>query len=280
MKKITHIALTSIFATLLMLSGCKDDAPLVKHEGKMELVFTHFIGNIGMRLFEPDDDNFQYITREGERFNVLKLGYHLTKITLSGPNGEFYEDEVLITANEARGVYRVDHSDGASRLITLVNIPEGEYDQLSLTFGIEADMVQEGMQGGILDPENGAWFRNWDAGYMMMRFEGRSPSSPQIATAKYPVNGMHLHMTGWKDIPANPMMVNNVKRFSFPLPQSLKVGKDWLPNVHFALDVLKVLEDADHPIDFSVSYDMHDPNVVKPFADRLEKAFVIDHVHQ
>lgn len=280
MKKTQWISILTLGIILLGFSGCKDDEVAVVNEGKVDLVFSHFIGNVGLRLFETIDDNFQYGTRTGQLFNVNKFGYYISNIVISGPNGAYYEEEVKITASNAQGVYLVDHSNESSRLITLTNIPEGEYDRVSFTMGIDAAKVTEGQQGGILDPNNGAWYRNWEAGYMLLRFEGRSPSSPQIATSKYPKHGMHTHITGWKDVADNPMLVNNVKRFEFRLPQTLKMGKDWLPNVHFSFDILQMLESQEQPIDFSVTYDIHHPIDGKPFADRLEDAMVLDHVHQ
>lgn len=277
---------TLLFALAIVavtFSACKKDDPATGDDpGTFDLIFDNRIGDQPATLVGTDATDFPYTNGMGQSFNLTLLGYYISKVELSGPNGETYTD-VLATgpaADQVKGFYHVLESDPASQTIHLENVPAGKYDQVTFTLGIDAATVQEGATGGVLDPAEGAWLWNWDAGYIGFAMEGRSPVSPQTADQWTPEHAVQLHVGGWKEITGNPNLVNNVKRITLDFPSSVNVESRLTPNAHLHMDLLKMLDGANVTVDFSTTYAVHAPAKGKAMAENLVSAFVIDHVHQ
>lgn len=271
---------------LIFSCGSDDEAPAI--EGTFVVEFDNMVGSKQMSLSEAGSNDFPFTTGEGQPFNLTLFGYYVSKIKLEGPNGELYEDEMKVSANaaEVKGYYRVLESDAASQYITLRNVPTGKYDKITFTVGVGEDGVQEGAAGGILDPAAGAWFWNWNAGYIGMTMEGVSPDSPQEEVQGdgwviYP-HSFAVHIGGWKDIAPTEgetqKFYNNVKTITLAFDSPVTVSDQLEPEAHIIMDVLKLLDGAG--LDFSSTYAVHSPAGGKVFADQLDKAFILDHIHQ
>jgi hypothetical protein len=285
MKKISILGL---LALSLFVWSCGGDDDTTNLPGTFVVEFDNMIGSKQMSLSEAGSDNYPFTTGEGQPFNLTLFGYYVSKIKLEGPNGELYEDEIKVSANAAdvKGYYQVLESDAASQFITLHNVPEGKYNKITFTVGIDEDGVQEGAAGGILDPAAGAWFWNWNAGYIGMAMEGTSPDSPQEEVQGdgwvIYAQSFAVHIGGWKDIaPAEgetQKFYNNVKTVTLEFDSPVTVSETLEPEAHIVMDLLKVLDGAD--IDFGSTYAVHSPAGGKVFADQLSKAFILDHIHQ
>ncbi|MEN0003570.1 MAG: MbnP family protein [Bacteroidota bacterium] len=271
---IRTLFLVLIAAMLWSCDNDKDEATT----GTFDLIFDNVFGDGELALVAEDDDTFMYQNASGQAFNANLLGYYVSKIELEGPNGEYYADEVSTgaKAEDVKGFYQVLESEVSTQSIRLEGVPVGKYDRVVFTLGIDAETVQEGATGGVLDPAEGAWLWNWDAGYIGFAFEGRSPLSPEEESQWNPANAVQLHLGGWKDIPDNPNMVNNVKRIELAFPASVNVDERLEPSAHIEMDLQKVLGD----IDFSTTFSVHAPAAGVPFANNLPHAFIVHHVHQ
>ncbi len=272
---------------LFVFSACnkEDEMPIITEPeefGTFDLIFDNVLGDGELSLVTEDSDDFSYLNGMNQDFNVTVLGYYITKVELSGPNGESYSDEMATSADpaEVKGFYHVLEGDVNSQSIRLENIPAGKYDQVTFTLGIDADAVQEGATGGVLDPAEGGWLWNWDAGYIGFAFEGRSPASPSEASQWNAEHSVKLHVGGWKDIADNANMVNNVKRLTLDFPSSVSVGEKLDPNAHIEMDLMKVIDGQGTTVDFSTTYAIHAPALGADIAKNLESAFEVDHVHQ
>ncbi len=280
-------ALCFALSILFVFSACRkeDDVPEPAEPqefGTFDLVFDNVYGDGELSLVGTDDENFDYVNGNNQDFNITLLGYYITKIELTGPNGEYYADEMATSADpdEVKGFYHVLESDANSRTIRLNEVPAGKYDRVNFTIGVDADAVSEGATGGVLDPAEGGWLWNWDAGYIGFAFEGRSPASPAEATQWAPENAVQLHIGGWKDLPDNPSMVNNVKRNSIPFPSSVSVGERLEPNAHIEMNLLTMIAGPHATVDFSTTFSVHAPALGSEIAKNLATAFTVDHVHQ
>lgn len=230
-----------------------------------------------------DTVNYDFQTTSGQDFNLSKFGFYVSAFELTGPNGESYIQKMEATPAGSEGYYRVDASDLSTSYITLKNIPEGSYNHISFTIGIGEEGVQSGAAGGVLDPANGAWFWNWNAGYIAMKVEGSADDSPQQFVDQgngnsIPAKRMEFHVGGWKDLADNPMMVNNLKTMELDFGSNIEIGEKYAPESHIIVDVLQFFDDSNN--DFSTSYSVHAPAAGAPFANTFEKMFVLDHVHQ
>ena len=278
MKNLQYI-LCSLIILLFTFSACKKDEVETTY-GQFSLNFDNVVGSDELVITAEADNTFPYSNQMSQTFNVQMLGYYISRIELKGPNGAYYEDEVTTgpTSDEVNGFYHVLESDISTQLVTLEKVPTGTYNQVTFTLGVEADYVQQGATGGVLDPANGGWLWNWDAGYIGWGYEGRSPESPAVAGTFNPDNSIKAHIGGWKEIAGNAAMTNNVQRITLDFPSTADVSEGGNPRAHIVMDLLKAL-DGHHGIDFSSTYAIHTPAAGTDIAHNLKTAFEVDHIH-
>lgn len=283
MKKILFIVIAAMF----LFSSCKkDDDNGLEINGKMEIEFDNIaiVNDIQRQLnmTTVGDTNYGYQNEMGQDFNITLLRYFISEIVLEGPNGERFEDLLSVDATDAKGYYLVDESVSASQLITLEDIPAGEYNKISFTVGVAEEGVKEGAAGGSLDPATNGMFWNWNAGYVALKFEGQSSVSVGGAVgntiAPEDEKGIVYHVGGWKEIEGTAF-VNNNKSLSYAFDVNAKVGGDHEPHVHMVFDVLSMLS-AKNQIDFTGNNNVHKPVDGQAIAENLAEAFRFDHIHQ
>ncbi len=284
---IKYINLLALTALVYLMSACQQDDPVnPQSSGTFTLEFDNRVGAKPLTLETAGSENYMYTTTSGQAFNLTTFGYYISKIKLEGPDGAIYEDEMKVSPNadEVKGYYQVLQSNAGTHFIELKNVPAGTYNKVTFTVGIDEDGVKQGAAGGILDPAEGAWFWNWNAGYIGFAMEGGSPNSAQEAVAgdgfTIPAKSFALHIGGWKDVSATTgeeqKFVNNVKTITLGLDSDIMVSEKLAPNAHIVVDVLKVLGD----VDFATTYAVHSPKPGQPFAARIPQAFILDHTHQ
>ena len=280
MKSIKFLAMISLS---VLLWSCGDDDVAPDEFGTFQVYFDTKVGADDITLREAGVTEYDFETADGEKFNLSMLGYYVSKITLEGPNGEYFQDEMSVTAGESKGYYHILESKSASHTINLENVPAGTYDKVSFTIGVEEDGVQEGAAGGVLDPAEGAWFWNWNAGYIAFALEGTAENSGQQKvegghSGGSPAKTFGIHIGGWKDVTDNENFVNNVKTVTVEFGTTVSVSPDLSPIAHLVTDAMKIFDGAS--IDFSKTYSVHSPAGGKSFADQLTEVFSVHHVHQ
>lgn len=259
---------------IIVSCGEENEDPQTEVAGTVSIEFDNFVGSSMVNLKETGSTNYNYTTTSGHEFNLTRVQYYVSKIILTGENGEMFEDELNVSASadEIRGYYFIQESESASKLVELSNVPAGTYTQITFNLGIDEEGVQEGAAGGILDPASGAPFWNWNAGYIGMTVEGQTDVTEDKAFA--------IHVGGWKDIVPDDgttqKFYNNVKTITLNLDVDMNVSETLEPEIHIVADIQKVLGS----IDFTATPQVHSPAAGRVFADNLESAFVVDHVHQ
>lgn len=268
-----------ILGTLFLVS-CQNDNVLEDQTGEVIVKFDNYVGNQQLIIDEVGSTNYRYTNKQGQSFNVTRFGYYISHVKLEGPNGEYFEDEVHASANasDIRGYYRVVQGEPETYNVHLKNVPAGQYNKIVFNLGVKEDGIIEGAVGGILDRGAGAWFWNWNSGFIHWMFEGHSPESPR--TQGELQNRVRYHVGGWKNISpdagqAQRFFDNNVA-VSLPFDATVRVSESMRPSPHIHMDVLNVLGDAD----FEVSNNIHSPAEGRPFAMRIPQAFIVDHTHQ
>ena len=283
--------LFAIMASLVIFSACDkdDDDSSEELTGAIEIEFDNVFVDAGVQkqlsLVNKGATQYNYTNAMGQDFNVVLLRYFITNIVLEGPDGLRYEDVVESSATESKGYYIVDESDFNSQVITLSDVPAGEYNRITFTVGVDSTGVIEGAAGGALDPTTNNMYWNWNAGYVAVKFEGHSAVSVGSANGeiiKPDVDkGIVYHVGGWRDDPNRAAFVYNNKRLSYAFDTNAKVSDTDLPTVHMTFDVNAMLgSDAKNMIDFTGNNDVHRPIDGQPVAENLENAFSFDHVHQ
>ncbi len=269
---------------LMTIWSCNDEGETEPEEvGTFQIYFDNKVGSSDINLKAAGSTEYDFETSSGEAFNISMLGYYVSKISLTGPNGELYEDEVLVNADDARGYYHILEGTSTTQNIRLKNVPAGTYDKLTFTIGVAEDGMQEGAIGGVLDPANSGWFWNWNAGFIGLALEGNAENSGQQYVdwgngSETLAKTYAIHIGGWKDVEGNENFVNNVKTITVDFGTTVSVAEELSPLAHVVVDVLKMLEGAS--IDFSSSYSIHSPKGGKTFADQLDQVFSVHHIHQ
>jgi hypothetical protein len=258
---------------LFTFSACTKEEGETKY-GQFTLGFDNRVGTEAAALNATGSTDYPFATQMSQDFNIQTLGYYISRVELTGPNGASYADEVSTgaTAAEVKGFYQVLESNESSKTIALENVPVGTYNKITFTLGIEADYVQDGANAGILDPANGGWLWNWDSGYIFFKLEGTSPASTK---------GDHtfkFHIGGWKEIAGNTALTNNVKRITLDFPTTAEVTESSDLEAHIQMDLLKVL-DGHHAVDFSTTNTVMSPAAGADFAHSLEEAFMVHGIH-
>jgi hypothetical protein len=156
-----------ISALATALVSCKKDDPIVVPPtvGKFRVAIEHVWGPSEV----PFEFGVPYIHDvTGDTLSFSTLRYYFTNIKLKDDNGNWWA--------QSESYFIVDHSDPGSMLLELEDVPIGEYEAISFTFGVDSTRNVSGAQTGALSAAN-AMFWSWTTGYIMIKVEGLSPQS-------------------------------------------------------------------------------------------------------
>lgn len=244
-----------------------DNDNLADGVGSVTVRFDNIINDEELALVDYEStESFPFTNSLNQSFNIDLVKYYISEIKLIGMGDtEDYADLVSATAEAATGFYHVEESVSSSQMIELANVPDGMYNQVQFTLGVRGDIVEEGALGGVLDPANGAWFWNWNVGYIAFALEG---NSPDVGSE----DGSHMafHIGGWSD-------PNNVKQISLDLPHHLIVQDGSSSMTHVQVDMMDVVN-GDANVDFSTTFAVHSPGAGVEIANNLPNAFKVHHV--
>jgi len=175
-----------------------------------------------------------YLNENGDSFQVSKFSYYLSNIRLHTKDGSVY--------TEQESYHLVRQEDPSSLKFTLANVPAGNYTSVSFMIGVDSIRNVSGAQTGALAQEHGM-FWDWNSGYIMAKFEGSSPQSPN--------GGIMYHIGGFSG-------EHNALRtvtLDFPNEIPLNGGKG---SVVINADLLEWFR-TPHLIDFSALPTIHMP---------------------
>jgi hypothetical protein len=247
-----YSAFLAIAFTFLFTLSCKEDpAAEPTLPGEVKIEFDNVAGANALSL-----DDQEYTNANGDKFKVSRFKYYISNIIFRKADGTEYK--------QPESYHLVDESVAASKVLTIQDVPAGEYTHLTFTVGVDSIRNVSGAQTGALDPANGM-FWTWKSGYVFVKLEGTSPQSPN--------GGLVFHIGGFNK-------PNNTIRTVSPAlnGQKLRVQAGKAPQVHLKVDVLNMFQGA-NLIKFSeLSTTMGGPNSVK-VADNYIGMFRIDHIH-
>lgn len=287
--KSTYILILAILvlASLGFTACNKDDDTPAKDPGGLSILFDNKLGNKSISIKNFGDQAYEYTDKDGQELNISTYAYYISAIELEGSDGVKHVDPLKVTANadEVTGYYHVISTTSNSNVINLSGIEAGTYNKIRFTLGVDESGVQEGAAGGILDPASGAWFWNWNAGYIGFGVEGNASNSGQEYVDWG--NGFEtlagtfaIHVGGWKDVDPepgeDPKFVNNLKVIELDFDSNIRIEDGLTPEAHINVHFDELLKGND----FSTTYAVHRPDLGKPFAEKLVNVFELDHVHQ
>ncbi len=153
--------------------GCgDDDNPSSPDPGEGDVVLA-FDARVDDQAFTMNQ--MMYTNASSNEYAVKTLQFIVSDFTLHAhvsPKSA-HDDEGDFTS---AAVHYRDAADPATRTMTLTDVPAGEYDFVSFTFGLDEEDNLDPDQGGSLpqtdDYEAMRWPASWGGGYHYMKCEG------------------------------------------------------------------------------------------------------------
>lgn len=258
--------LTAIAVLAITLSNCKKDtvnapepepvAPAPVTTGSLKIEFEAMVGDSDL-VFNTET----YTNQAGNTFNVSMYKYYISNIKVTKMDNSVW--------TESNSYHLIDHSNLASTLITLANVPFANYKAIEFMIGVDSARNEAGASGqtGDLDVANGAMYWSWNTGYIMSKFEGTTSGQ----NIKY-------HIGGWKG------SYNSLKIVSPSFnSDTAKVTASITPIIHISNNLLEWFE-TPTIVDFNTfnagnKVIMSASASSKTIADNYADMFTVEHIH-
>lgn len=249
MRLLINVLITICTAGILTSCHTKsknnDVTPAVTDTASVKLELFNMVGASALNM------NDQWYTNEhGDSFKVTLLNYYISNIVLHGDS----------TYREANSYHLVEQGEPATTNFDIRGVPYGKYDSITFMIGVDSLHNLTGAQDGDLNPDKNM-FWSWTTGYIMLKFEGVSPRSPNVN------NVITLHSGGF----SGPY--NVLKTITLKFPSTITVGKNGENHIHLSANILQMFR-SPTVIDFATFNTIHMPGAdAKTFADNYAGMF-------
>lgn len=219
-----------------------------------------------------------YTNGAGETMNFSMFNYYVSNFKLTKSDGSVYtvpKDSCYFLVKEA--------ANGTNTVLTLKNIPAGNYTRLQYTIGVDSlkSAAPLSQRTGVLDPAAGAagMYWSWNSGYIFVKVEGTSPQAPLVVASNTRPFRFHIGLFGGKyGDNQGTATLNNLKTVALSSSTAMKVRSDATPAVHVLVDIMEMFK---NPTNVSVA--TNSVVMVTPYAatiaDNYKDMFKLDHVH-
>ncbi|MEX1188954.1 MAG: MbnP family protein [Bacteroidia bacterium] len=258
----SRITLALFMGLTVIISSCKKDEipnPVLPTEpnaesGMFKIEFEHLYNSAAFSL------NSAFTTSEGEEVTWTKLNYYISNIQLTKTDGS--------TWAEPESYRLVKLEDPISTLITINNVPKGQYTGMSFSIGVDSTRNVSGVQTGALDPAN-EMFWSWNNGYIFVKSEGTSPQSAN-GTFSY-------HLGGFK----NANSSNAIQNLNYNFGSStLDIQPNAAPQIHMTVAVDHFFSHNGSTLKVADLSMLHMPgSMAVGIATRFASGFTFDHIH-
>lgn len=255
--QLKNIAIALIATLTITSCSNDDDTASIAGQGTIKLEFDNIYGDANFAFNTP------YTNSNGEVIKATSAIYIISNIVLSKEDGSSY------TIPKSESYFFVNEEDIASTILSLPNIPAGNYTKIS--FGVGVDEVQfnagaEGQGDMWTNAQNVGMTWSWAAGYKFIKFEG-TYSSTSYTDASFMV---HTGKTG---------SVYNYASVTLDLPENALVRSNITPQVHIMADLKKII-DGSTIINFEEGgMVMGGTKVQNIMANNVPNMFEVHHVH-
>lgn len=261
--KITAIALLALTLTNCKKDKDKDPEPTPVDPnptstqpttGSLKVLFEGMVDTNALVLGSQT-----YTNQVGNTFNITTYEFFVSNIKLTKMDGSVW--------TETNSYHLIDYSNDPSTLITIPNVPFGNYKAIEFTLGVDSARNVSGAQTGALDPASGM-FWSWNSGYIMAKFEATSPQSTASG------NNVKLHIGGFSG-------ANNVIKIINPSfnGDTAKVTSSVIPQIHVSNNVSEWFK-SPNVVDFSTTNVIMMPGAqAKAIADNYADMFTVEHIH-
>ena len=218
-------------------------------KAKLNLHLEPFVGPDLLQL----DSNI-YKNELGQTFTVSRFRYYLSNIKLKNITGAEFD---------CPDYFLVDEAEPDSKIITVLQIPDGIYSSISFMIGVDSLHNCSGAQNGALDPVNGM-FWTWNTGYIFLKLEGHADASNS------PGHIFEYHIGGY----AAPN--NSIRRVTLNFgKKGLQIANDRDNALALKADILEILKKP-VTVDFAKTSSVTDFHNAATIADNYADMFTIN----
>lgn len=201
------------------------------------------------------DNSTVYTNTHGEDYTLKTFKFYVSHIYFK-PVGSNVE-----VSAQGEEYFLIDASDPAKQSIN-VNVPEGEYERIIFTLGIDSTRNVSGAQTGALDPVHGM-FWTWNTGYIMAKLEGSS------SAAATPNGAFSYHVGGFR---TGESAIREI-RLNFPSPNKLNVTESNDAIIFIAAEISEWFK-TPHSLRIADAPFVHSPGALAvQFADNYSDMF-------
>lgn len=218
----SFIYLLSILSVFFV--GCdNDDAVNPNEKGSLKIEFDNRSGEEDLEL------DVDYTNSSGETFRISKLNYYISNIRLRTTSGT----EFIVPQDSSYFLVMEDQAE--SQVITLYNIPAGDYNEVTFMIGVDSlrSTMDISKRTGVLEPKPGhdGMYWTWNSGYIFFKMEGTSPAAPTEQENKF---YYHIGGFGGYDSPT----LNNIRETTISMGSArAEVRANKTPQLHLHADV-------------------------------------------
>ena len=178
--RLSKVLLALFMPAILLISSCrdKDDDPIpVAQYGYLKMQFDYVFGanqlpwEIGKTMVH---------SKTGDTLTFTTFKYYVSNIKLKKADGTWW--------SQPESYHLLDAAVKDGSMITINDIPAGDYTAMEYTMGVDSARNVSGAQTGALSLTN-AMFWDWNTGYIMLKAEGYSPNAAN--------NGFAFHLGGF-----------------------------------------------------------------------------------
>ncbi|NTE04629.1 hypothetical protein G6M26_30210 [Agrobacterium tumefaciens] len=249
--------LVALLCPIIFLSSCKKDADETATDTKSSftLEFEHQVNGAALNL-----NTTTYKNAKGEDFKINVFKYYVSNVKLSKADGTTY----LVPES----YFLIDESKPASKLITVGDVPTGDYTKIEYTIGVDYARNFAGAQTGALDPVNGM-FWTWNSGYIFVKLEGTSPQSTAANQS------LTFHIGGVLD------PNNTIRAYSTEINSAnpLRIRTDSKPDMHFIVNAAALFTGTTDVSFATLNFTMGGANSVIIANNYTKGLFRLDHIH-
>lgn len=234
-------------------------------KGEITLNFDNIAGTKDLKFGE------NYTNVVGEQFNLDMFQYYISNIKLKTEDGRDY------VVPQEESYFLIKEEDAKSQFITLKNIPEGNYNSVTFTIGVDSlrNTMDISKRTGSLDIGNAdmakGMYWSWNSGYIFVKAEGISPQATMGPDGQ---RKFRYHIGGYSS-----KTINNIKNKTLDLGRDrAKVRQSKNPEVHIVVDALKMFSGTTN-----VSFATNSTVMFSPFSVNVAANYVnmfeYHHVH-
>jgi hypothetical protein len=242
--------LTAFFIVLFFAVYAKKNIGIGAVKCKVKINVKNVVGDAPLIL-----NTGRYSNANNDSFSVTMFKYYISNIKFVSENGkEFREPNSYHLINEAK-VGTKEFS---------INIPEGNYKQVSFTIGVDSLHNVSGAQDGDLDPLN-AMFWDWNTGYIMLKMEGiLLKDNAELA----------FHLGGFKGV------YNVLRKVTITFPELLAAANGKNPEIFIKANLAELYK-TPHVINFfQTPVITVEGGEAAKIADNYADMFSLDHTNQ